>query len=139
MRREFLKLTGLIILASFLTIICEERQAEISPGLYQYQGFGVEDQKVTDCDTIITVDKTFIKNQKNIQIMALETDSQLDAGEGPIEDRIQSGGAIYIRLAYNKGPNMILRGHFKDRMLSGKRFIESLAGTISAGTFNDKR
>lgn len=135
MRREFLKLTGLIILASFLTIICEERQPEISPGLYPYQGFGVEDKKVTDCDIIITVDKTLIKGQKNIQIITLKTDSQLDA----VEDGIRSDGAIYIRLAYNKGPNMILRGHFKDHVLSGKRFIEALAGTISTGTFNGMR
>lgn len=139
MKREIIKLAGLTILASLLTLFCETRQLEIPSGSYQYEGFDADGLLVTEGYITISVDNSLIEGYKNVQIITKSSGNQLDAGMGSIEGRIDEKDSINIRFTYNRGPNMFIIGQYKNGTLSGKRLVETLTGQEEIGSFIAER
>lgn len=110
-------------------------------GTYNYSGYDLEGQKVTEGTFEIIVDDSVIEGTKNIEIVGDYVGNVTDAGAGLIGGVITQDGNVVIYLLEAHGPYMLIRGRYHDDKLKGDRFWGISGGALEnvIGTFLSKR
>ncbi len=112
---------------------CSNDDNPFPSGSYLYRGFDNEQQEVTSGEITFVVDGSLISGKKNI------TGESLESGESSVEGWVDEDETIHIRLTFNKGPNILIIGHYEDGWLNGRRFMELMSGLQVVGTFKAKK
>lgn len=121
-----------IIIVSFV-FSCTKDEDVFPAGRFLYQGFDTASQEVANGQMTLVLEDSRISGRKDISGKAIES------GESSVEGWVDEDETIHIRLTFNKGPNMLIIGHYEDGWLNGRRFMELMSGSQVVGTFKAKK